>query len=88
VEIGFTVRELVPGEGDVEPSSLPAGEVAVTLHRGPYERLPEALAALQDWIREHGRRAAGPHWEMYLNGPPDVMDPEELETEVFIPLEE
>jgi AraC family transcriptional regulator len=88
LEVGFTVRELLPAGGPVQPLELPAGEAVVTLHRGPYERLPEAVAALEDWMREHGRVAAGPHWEVYLNGPPDVTAPELFETEVFVPLKE
>jgi AraC family transcriptional regulator len=88
LEVGFTVRELLPAGGPVQPSELPAGEAIVTLHRGPYERLPEAVAALEAWMRRHGRVAAGPHWETYLNGPPDVTDPELFETEVVVPLKD
>ncbi len=86
VEVGFTVAELLPGEGDVLPAELPAGEAVVTLHQGPYEQLPAAAAALETWAREHGRRPAGAAWEVYLNGPPDVTEPEQYETEVFLPL--
>ncbi len=86
LEIGFTLREPMPGAGAIQAAELPGGEAVVTLHRGPYERLPEAQAALRAWMREHRRTAAGPHWETYLNGPPDVTDPELYETEVFVPL--
>lgn len=86
VEVGFTVAELLAPEGDVLPAELPAGEAVVTLHQGAYERLPEATAALEAWMREHGREPAGPAWEVYLNGPPDVTDPEQFETEVYMPL--
>ncbi len=87
LEMGFTVRSAVEPAAPVEAAELPGGEVAVTLHRGRYERLPEALAALQVWIRAQGREPAGPHWETYLNGPPEVTDPELFETEVFVPLQ-
>ncbi len=86
LEIGFMLDAPLPGAGAVQPSELPAGEAVVTLHRGPYERLPEALAALRAWLHEHHRVAAGPHWETYLNGPPQVTDPERFETEVVVPL--
>ena len=86
-EVGFTVRQWVPAEDPVEASELPAGEAVVTLHRGSYEQLPCAVRALEDWISVNGRQAAGPHWECYLNGPPDVTDPELYETEIFVPLE-
>ncbi len=86
VEVGFTVLELLPPAGPVQASELPAGEAVTTIHQGPYERLPEAVAALQEWMRAHERTAAGPFWEVYLNGPPDVTEPEAYETEVVMPL--
>lgn len=86
VEVGFTVLELLPPEGPVQASELPACQAITTIHRGPYERLPDAVAALEEWMQVHGRTAAGPFWEVYLNGPPDVTEPEEFETEVIMPL--
>ena len=86
VEVGFTVTELLPADGDVLPTELPAGEAVMTLHQGPYELLPGATAALESWMHEHGRQPAGAPWEVYLNGPPDVTEPEQFETEVYIPL--
>ncbi len=86
VEVGFTVLESLPAAGPVKASELPAGEAITTIHQGPYERLPEAVAALEEWLRTHGRTAGGPFWEVYLNGPPDVTEPEAFETEVVMPL--
>ena len=86
VEVGFTVLELLPAAGAVQASALPAGEAITTIHQGPYERLPDAVAALEQWMHAHGRTAAGPFWEVYLNGPPDVTEPETYETEVVMPL--
>jgi hypothetical protein len=37
----------------------------VTMHIGPYEQLPAAGVALDTWVRQHGRTAAGPNWEVY-----------------------
>lgn len=86
VEVGFTVTRAHPAAAPIQSSELPGGDAVSTLHRGPYERVPEAVAALEAWMRDHGRRAAGPHWEVYLNGPPDVTDPALYETEVVVPL--
>ncbi len=86
VEVGFTVLEALPPAGPVQASELPAGEAITTTHQGPYERLPEAVAALEEWVRGHERTVAGPFWEVYLNGPPDVTEPEAYETEVVMPL--
>ena len=63
LEAGVPVATSVPGEGDVLAGSLPAGPVASTVHRGPYETLSEAYAALEKWIAESdsgaGRRSLG-----------------------------
>ena len=45
---GFVVDGQVAGDGVVEPLLLPPGDTLTTLHIGPYERLTETYAALQD----------------------------------------
>lgn len=42
VEAGFPVADPIAGDGQIEPSGLPAGPVAVSTHYGPYETLAEA----------------------------------------------
>jgi effector-binding domain-containing protein len=83
IEAGCTVSQPTTGQGRILPSILPGGEVATTLHVGPYDQVSEAYAALEAWITEHGRRAAGNGWEVYLSPPTD----EPPRTEVVIPLE-
>jgi len=63
----------------VAPSSLPAGQVAVTVHRGPYAELGSAHRAVLDWCAAQGRRPAGPRWEVYG---PHRDDPVEVWTAV------
>jgi len=86
VEVGFTVAELLLSAGDVIALELPAGEVVVTRHVGPYEGLSAAQDALEAWMSANGRTAAGPAWEVYLNGPPDTTDPAQFDTDVYVPL--
>ncbi len=74
------------GDGRVEPGELPGGEVAATDHWGAYEDLPAAGAALGAWAARHRRRAAGPWWEVYWTDPTEVDDPDEVHTEVLMPL--
>ncbi len=85
-EGGCPVPEPVEGNGRIVAGELPGGEVAVTIHMGPYDGLPEAAAALQAWATEHGREAAGPAWELYLNDPGEEVDPMRWQTEVRLPL--
>jgi effector-binding domain-containing protein len=83
VEAGFPVDRPVPGDGQVQPSSLPAGEAAVTVHVGPYEEMEPTYGALERWIREHDAAPAGAPWEVYLS-PPDG-DPTRIRTQIVQP---
>jgi hypothetical protein len=62
-----------------------AGPFAFVTHRGPYEELGIAQHAIVAWIEEHGREAAGPMREIYIDDPAEV-DQARLRTEVGIPL--
>lgn len=85
-EGGCPVSEPVDGEGEIVANVLPGGEVAATVHVGPYDDLPQAAAALLSWAAANGREAAGPPWEVYLSDPGEVIDPFEWRTEVLLPL--
>ncbi len=79
VEVGVELHQPCPLTGRVVASSLPAGRVAVTVHRGPYAGLASAHRAMLDWCAAQGLRQAGPRWEIYG---PHRDDPAELRTEV------
>jgi effector-binding domain-containing protein len=85
VEAGFPASTPTNGEGDVEPSDLPAGPAAVTVHVGPYDAIRPAHAALQAWILEHGGAPVGDAWEVYLSDPEVDQDPATWRTEVIQP---
>ncbi len=74
-------------EGEVGVRDLPGGEYAVAVHRGSYDRLNETYAMLYgQWLPASGRRPADPpSIERYLNDP-RMTPPEQLLTEVCIPL--
>jgi effector-binding domain-containing protein len=79
VEVGVLLDQPCPLTGRVVASALPAGEVATTIHYGPYEGLGMAHQAVADWCTAHGRRRAGLRWEIYG---PHHEDPAEVWTEV------
>ncbi len=85
VEAGFPASTPTSGEGDVEPSDLPAGLAAVTVHVGSYDSIAPAYDALQQWVHEHGRQPAGDPWEVYLTDPSADPDPRAWRTEVVLP---
>ena len=80
VEVGVELGQPCPLTGRVVASTLPAGPVAMTTHRGSYAGLTSAHQALLDWCATEGRRPAGPRWEVYG---PHRDDPAEIWTEVY-----
>ncbi len=80
VEVGVELRQPCPLTGRVVASTLPAGQAAMTVHRGPYARLGSAHQAVFDWYAAQGRRPAGPRWEIYG---PHHDNPAEVWTEVY-----
>jgi len=88
VEAGFPASTPTSGEGEVEPSDLPPGPAAITVHVGPYDTMEPAYAALHEWMTEHEREPAGDAWEVYLTDPDADPDPGTWRTEVVQPYRE
>jgi effector-binding domain-containing protein len=80
LEIGVAVPEPIDGEGDIEASATPYGEVARTVHMGDYEHLGAAHAAVRTWCKANQRAIAGPNWEIYGDW---AEDPAERRTDVL-----
>lgn len=80
VEVGIELIAPCVLDSPVVLSALPAGEVAMTVHRGPYQDLGSAHDRVTRWCAANGRILAGPRWEIYGDWREDVT---ELETEVF-----
>ncbi len=80
VEVGVQVAGPFAPKGRVVPSVLPAAEVAMTVHRGPYDKLGDAHEAVLKWCAEHGRAVTRERWEIYGD---HAENPADLETEVY-----
>jgi AraC family transcriptional regulator len=80
-------RDVQP-EGEIGVQEIGGGDYAVTVHKGPYENLSATYAALcGQWIPQKGYRLRTlPPLEIYLNSP-ESTPPEELLTEVCVPVE-
>lgn len=61
-------------------------EMACTIHKGSYEDLPSAYAALQKWIEDNNYKLAGPNRELYLEGEWSKDNVDEYITEIQIPV--
>ena len=71
---------------EVRAEMLPGGPAALTTHIGPYDRLPDAYAALEEWIKAQGLTPAGAPWESYITDPGEYPDPKDWKTEVYWPV--
>ena len=80
VEVGVELTQTCALTGRVVASSLPAGLVAMTTHRGSYAGLGSAHKAVQDWCIAHEQRPTGTRWEVYG---PHREDPNDVWTEVY-----
>lgn len=89
VEAGVPLAETAdapPADSGLSTGHLPAGTVAVTVHKGPYEDLGDAHIALDRWMTENEVTPAGPPWEIYITDPAEVPDPADWLTEVIWPI--
>lgn len=84
----IAVGDDVQPEGEIGIQDVAGGEYAVTVHRGPYERLADTYAAMcGQWMPGSGRQPrSSPSFEIYHNSP-ETTPPEQLITEVHVPLE-
>ena len=76
-----------PAEGEeIQAGFLASGPMAVAMHLGPYEKLPETYVAIESWIKANGYQQSGPAWESYVTDPGEEPDPQKWQTEVFWPI--
>lgn len=84
----LTVGDDFQPQGDIGVQTIPEGDYAMTVHEGPYETLKNTYAALcGQWLPTANRELrAAPSIEVYLNDP-NATPPQDLRTEVHVPLE-
>jgi len=85
VEIGFPVKQALPGKGTIQPGVIPAGKQVTCFYKGPYEGLQAPYDAMAQWMKEKGLEPVGTSYEFYLNDPQQV-PPEALETIIMFPV--
>ncbi|MDO8307541.1 MAG: GyrI-like domain-containing protein [Actinomycetota bacterium] len=66
---GFPCPPGARGGDEVALIMLPAGQVATTMHVGPYADVAGAYNAITSWMSANGMVATGASWESYLDGP-------------------
>ena len=71
-EITQAINEALRKKGnpeirEVELYRMTEGKVVQMLHHGPFDREPETLARMQEFIQAHGFQKNGDHHEIYLS---------------------
>ena len=65
IDFGVQVARRFESQGAVRCIETPAGEVASTVHIGPYDRLGDAHHAIHAWCAAHKRNIGHASWEIY-----------------------
>lgn len=86
IEAGFPVAAHAAAEGAVSSATLPGGPAAVTVHSGPYDQLPHAHIAVNEWLKAEALQPSGPPRESYITDPGALPNPQDWKTEVIFPL--
>jgi effector-binding domain-containing protein len=75
-----------PAVGRVRPFTVPAAELAITVHHGPHDDIDVSYGQLGTYVTEHALAVAGPVRETYLTGPRDTADSAAWRTEIGWPV--
>ena len=85
----ISVNRDIEVQGEIVNNIIAGGKYAVFLHKGTYDNLKETYDAIcNQWLPESGNKMrAVPPFEHYLNRDPRRTKPENLKTEIYIPIE-
>jgi DNA-binding transcriptional MerR regulator len=86
VAVFVPVPELVTAAGRARPLTVPAAELAVTVHHGAHDDLDRSYAALGRYLAEHDLKVEEPVREYYLVGPQHTDDHDQWQTEIAWPV--
>jgi AraC family transcriptional regulator len=85
----ITIDKPVNSEGEVGVQTIKGGKYAIFLHKGPYENFSETYKIIfAQWLPESNEKLRDePCFELYLNRDPRRTKPENLRTEIYVPIE-
>ena len=73
--------------GEVSIKTIEGGKYVMFLHKGSYEFLKDKYQAISDWIVQNDIEVRDlPMFEKYLNRDPRRTKPENLKTEIYVPI--
>ena len=84
--LGFPVPADATVAAPLQKGECKATQMAVYLHVGPYDKVGDAYVKIFEFVEKSGYKAAGPTIEKYLDMNPMAVKPEELRTEINVPV--
>jgi AraC family transcriptional regulator len=85
-DVGFPVNKDANVQPPLKKVEFKKTTAAVYLHIGPYENMDKAYEKIFKFVEDNGYKIVWPVFDKYLNNPMEVK-PEELKTEMIIPVE-
>ena len=84
--VAFPVAQATMVQAPLEQGEWNYTLVASTVHTGPYDKTGDTIEEMLTWIDEHGYERNGPIVGTYLNMPDANTPPNQLKTEIWIPV--
>ncbi len=72
--------------GRIQTRIQPGGEVLIAHMWGPYDQVSQAYIQIEQWLKENNRKPKGAPFEVYINDPSAVKSPDEIQTDIYQPL--
>jgi DNA-binding transcriptional MerR regulator len=88
VVVFVPVAERVTAAGRTRRLTVPAAELAVTIHHGAHDDFDRSYGALGRYLAEHNLKVEEPVREYYLIGPRHTEDADQWQTEIAWPIAE
>jgi effector-binding domain-containing protein len=85
-EAGFIVTAQATAQPPLTKKVWEHRTVAVAMHRGPYADVGRTIAKMMSWLAANGYQPDGPVLERYQDQNPMGVKPEDLRTEIWIPV--
>jgi DNA-binding transcriptional MerR regulator len=86
VVVFVPVAERVTAAGRARPLTVPAAELALTIHHGAHDDFDRSYGALGRYLAEHDLKVEEPVREYYLVGPRHTEDANQWQTEIAWPV--
>lgn len=82
---GLPSSKILQSSGKLQSQEMKSQKYVRALHKGPYKNIGPTYKALYEWSLTQGVTLKNEAIEYYLNDPREV-EPADIETEIFIPI--